>query len=314
MDTGNHDRFRIGTRGSPMALMQTAIVRDRLAATHAHLAAPGAIEIVVIKTTGDRMQDRQLAEIGGKQLFTKELENALLAGAINIAVHSMKDVATWLPVGLEIACLLPRDDPRDAFLSPLATTLAELPKGALVGTSSPRRRAQILERRPDLKILPIRGNAGTRISKLAAGECDATLLGLAGLRRIGEERAVTSILSVDEMLPAVSQGVIGIECRTDDLRTKEILLPLHHPETAACNIAERSLLGALGGSCRTPIAGLARLVGDTVSVHGLIFSPDGARRHRADRQGPVGDAAALGADAGAELRAIAGPNFFAALN
>ena len=172
----------------------------------------------------------------------------------------------------------------------------------------------ILERRPDLKISPIRGNAGTRISKLAAGECDATLLGLAGLRRIGEERAVTSVLSVDEMLPAVSQGVIGIECRTDDLRTKEILLPLHHPETAACNMAERSLLGALGGSCRTPIAGLARLVGDMMSVRGLIFSPDGARRHCADRQGPVGDAAALGADAGAELRAIAGPNFFAALN
>jgi hydroxymethylbilane synthase len=294
MDTGNHDRFRIGTRGSPMALMQTAIVRDRLAAAHAHLAAPGAIEIVVIKTTGDRMQDRQLADIGGKQLFTKELENALLAGVIDIAVHSMKDVATWLPAGLEIACLLPRDDPRDAFLSPLAATLAELPKGALVGTSSPRRQAQILERRPDLKISPIRG--------------------LAGLRRIGEERAVTSVLSVDEMLPAVSQGVIGIECRTDDLRTKEILLPLHHPETAACNMAERSLLGALGGSCRTPIAGLARLVGDMMSVRGLIFSPDGARRHRADRQGPVGDAAALGADAGAELRAIAGPNFFAALN
>jgi hydroxymethylbilane synthase len=314
MDTGNHDRFRIGTRGSPMALMQTAIVRDRLAAARAHLAAPGAIEIVVIKTTGDRMQDRQLADIGGKQLFTKELENALLAGVIDIAVHSMKDVATWLPAGLEIACLLPRDDPRDAFLSPLAATLAELPKGALVGTSSPRRQAQILERRPDLKISPIRGNAGTRIGKLAAGECDATLLGLAGLRRIGEERAVTSVLSVDEMLPAVSQGVIGIECRTDDRRTKEILLPLHHPETAACNMAERSLLGALGGSCRTPIAGLARLVGDMMSVRGLIFSPDGARRHCADRQGPVGDAAALGADAGAELRAIAGPNFFAALN
>ena len=312
MDTGNHDRFRIGTRGSPMALMQTAIVRDRLAAAHAHLAAPGAIEIVVIKTTGDRMQDRQLADIGGKQLFTKELENALLAGVIDIAVHSMKDVATWLPAGLEIACLLPRDDPRDAFLSPLAATLAELPKGALVGTFSPRRQAQILERRPDLKISPIRGNAGTRIGKLAAGECDATLLGLAGLRRIGEERAVTSVLYVDEMLPAVSQGVIGIECRTDDRRTKEILLPLHHPETAACNMAERSLLGALGGSCRTPIAGLARLVGDMMSVRGLIFSPDGARRHSANRQGLIGDAAALGADAGAELRAIAGPNFFAA--
>ncbi len=313
MDTENHCGFRIGTRGSPMALMQTAIVRERLVATHPHLAVPGTIEIVVIKTTGDRVQDRQLAQIGGKQLFTKEIEDALLAGAIDIAVHSMKDVATWLPEGLEIACLLPRDDPRDAFLSPRVTTLAELPKGALVGTSSPRRQAQVLERRPDLKIVPIRGNAGTRMSKLAAGECDAAILGLAGLRRIGEERAVTSILSVEEMLPAVSQGVIGIECRTDDLRAHEILLPLHHPETSTCNIAERSLLAALGGSCRTPIAGLAQLVGDTVSVRGLIFSPDGACRHRADRQGLVGDAAALGADAGAELRAIAGPNFFGAL-
>ncbi len=313
MDTENHCGFRIGTRGSPMALMQTAIVRERLVATHPHLAVPGAIEIVVIKTTGDRVQDRQLAQIGGKQLFTKEIEDALLAGAIDIAVHSMKDVATWLPEGLEIACLLPRDDPRDAFLSPRVTTLAELPKGALVGTSSPRRQAQVLERRPDLKIVPIRGNAGTRMSKLAAGECDAAILGLAGLRRIGEERAVTSILSVEEMLPAVSQGVIGIECRTDDLRAHEILLPLHHPETSTCNIAERSLLAALGGSCRTPIAGLAQLVGDAVSVRGLIFSPDGACRHRADRQGLVGDAAALGADAGAELRAIAGPNFFGAL-
>jgi hydroxymethylbilane synthase len=313
MDTEDHGLFRIGTRGSPMALMQTAIVRERLVAAHPHLAAPGAIEIVIIKTTGDRVQDRRLAEIGGKQLFTKEIEDALLAGAIDIAVHSMKDVATWLPEGLEIACLLPRDDPRDAFLSPRAATLGALPKGAVVGTSSPRRQAQVLELRPDLKIVPIRGNAGTRMSKLAAGECDATLLGLAGLRRIGEERAVTSILSVEEMLPAVSQGVIGIECRTDDLRAHEILLPLHHPETSACNIAERSLLAALGGSCRTPIAGLAQLVGDTMSLCGLIFSPDGARRYRADRRGPVGDAAALGADAGAELRAVAGPNFFAAL-
>jgi hydroxymethylbilane synthase len=312
MDTENHGHFRIGTRGSPMALMQTAIVRRRLEATHPHLAAPGAIETVVIKTTGDRVQHRQLAEIGGKQLFTKEIEDALLAGVIDIAVHSMKDVATWLPEGLEIACLLPRDDPRDAFLSPLATTLAALPKGALVGTSSPRRQAQILERRPDLKIVPMRGNAGTRMSKLAAGECDATLLGIAGLRRIGEESAASSILSVEEMLPAVSQGVIGIECRAGDLRAHEILSPLHHLETSVCNIAERSLLAALGGSCRTPIAGLARLVDDRVSVRGLIFSPDGARRHSANRQGLIGDAAALGADAGAELRAIAGPNFFAA--
>jgi len=294
------DPFLIGTRGSPMALMQAAIVRKRLAAVHRHL-------------DGERSRPGSSARRDWRQAGLHQGNRGVADNAVDIAVHSVKDVATWLPDKLEIACLLPRNHPRDVFLSRRASTLTELPKGALVGTSSPRRQAQVLERRPDLKIVPIRGNAGTRMSKLAAGECDAAILGLAGLRRIGEERAVTSILSVEEMLPAVSQGVIGIECRTDDLRAHEILLPLHHPETSTCNIAERSLLAALGGSCRTPIAGLAQLVGDTVSVRGLIFSPDGACRHRADRQGLVGDAAALGADAGAELRAIAGPNFFGAL-
>jgi hydroxymethylbilane synthase len=304
--------LRIGTRGSPMALMQTAIVRARLAAAHPRLAEPGAIEIVVIRTTGDRVQDRQLAEIGGKQLFTKEIEEALLSGAIDIAVHSMKDVATWLPDGLEIACLLPRDDPRDAFLSSHAPTLAELPTGAVVGTSSPRRQAQVLARRPDLRIVPIRGNAGTRISKLAAGECDATLLGLAGLRRIGEEGAVTSVLSIDEMLPAVSQGVIGIECRANDGWIQELLAPLHDTETAVCNVAERSLLATLGGSCRTPIAGLAQLCGDVLALRAMVFSPDGARCYRAERYGTAADAASLGAAAGDALLALAGSNFFVA--
>src|ERR1700736_3671328 len=233
MNRENDDRFRIRTRGSPMALAQTAIVRDRLVATHPHLAAPGAIEIVVIKTTGDRVQDRQLAEIGGKQLFTKEIEDALLTGAIDIAVHSMKDVATWLPAGLEIACLLPRDDPRDAFISHKAATLRELPTGAVLGTASPRRAAQVLHLRPDLRIVSIRGNAGTRIRKLAAGECDATLLSLAGLRRIKEEGAIASIVSTEDMLPAATQGAIGIECRAEDRATRERLLPLHHAETAS---------------------------------------------------------------------------------
>jgi len=304
--------LRIGTRGSPMALVQAGMVRDHLIAAHADLAAPGALEIVVIRTTGDRVQDRPLHEIGGKGLFTKEIEEALIAGTIDLAVHSMKDVATWLPPGLEIACLLARDDPRDAFLSPRARTLRELPPGAVLGTASPRRAAQALNLRPDLRIVSIRGNAGTRLRKLAAGECDATLLSLAGLRRIGEEGAITSILSTDEMLPAVAQGAIGIECRADDLATRQRLAPLNDAAAASTIAAERALLAALDGSCRTPIAALAELRDGALSLRGMVISPDGAECHRVTRQGAVGDAVALGSDAGAELRRLAGPGFFLA--
>ncbi len=305
--------LRIGTRGSPMALIQAGIVRDRLAAAHAELAAPGALDIVVIRTTGDRVQDRPLHEIGGKGLFTKEIEEALIAGAIDLAVHSMKDVATWLPPGLEIACLLPRDDPRDAFLSHRAKTLRELLPGAVLGTASPRRAAQALNLRPDLRIVSMRGNAGTRIRKLAAGECDATLLSLAGLRRIKEDGAITSILSTDEMLPAVAQGAIGVECRSEDTATIRRLAPLHDRETGYCIAAERALLAALDGSCRTPIAALAELHEDTLSLRGLVISPDGVQCHRVARQGSTSDALALGTDAGAELRRMAGPDFFLAV-
>jgi hydroxymethylbilane synthase len=293
-----------------MALIQAGMVRDRLLAAHRDLAAPGALEIVAIRTTGDRVQDRPLYEIGGKGLFTKEIEEALIAGTIDLAVHSMKDVATWLPAGLEIACLLPRDDPRDAFLSHKAQTLRTLPRGAILGTASPRRAAQALNLRPDLRVVPIRGNAGTRIAKLAAGECDATLLSLAGLRRIDREDAITSILSTDEMLPAPAQGAIGIECRADDLRTRRLLAPLHDPE-AACRIAaERALLAALDGSCRTPIAALAELHEGGLALRGMVISPDGTQCHRVARSGAASDAAALGSDAGAELRRVAGPGFF----
>jgi hydroxymethylbilane synthase len=293
-----------------MALIQAGMVRDRLLAAHRDLAAPGALEIVAIRTTGDRVQDRPLYEIGGKGLFTKEIEEALIAGTIDLAVHSMKDVATWLPAGLEIACLLPRDDPRDAFLSHKAQTLRTLPRGAILGTASPRRAAQALNLRPDLRVVPIRGNAGTRIAKLAAGECDATLLSLAGLRRIDREGAITSILSTDEMLPAPAQGAIGIECRADDLRTRRLLAPLHDPE-AACRIAaERALLAALDGSCRTPIAALAELHEGGLALRGMVISPDGTQCHRVARSGAASDAAALGSDAGAELRRVAGPGFF----
>jgi hydroxymethylbilane synthase len=307
----NSAPLRIGTRGSPMALAQAAIVRDRLAAAHPELAAPGALEIVVIRTTGDAVQDRTLAAIGGKGLFTKEIEEALLARAIDLAVHSMKDVATWLPPGLEIACLLPRDDPRDAFLSPRAPTLAALPTGSVVGTASLRRQAQVLQHRPDLRVVPLRGNAGTRMRKLAAGECDATLLALAGLQRLGETQAIASVLSTAEMLPAVAQGAIGVECRADDQRVRDALVPLHHEPTATCIAAERALLAALDGSCKTPIAALATLTGTIVSLDALVIRPDGTASHRAARRGATVDAARLGADAGAELRRLAGPGFFA---
>lgn len=302
--------LRIGTRGSPMALAQAGIVRDLLAAAHPGLAVQGALEIVVIRTTGDKIQDRTLAEIGGKGLFTKEIEEALLAGSIDLAVHSMKDVATWLPAGLEIVCLLRRDDPRDAFLSPKARTLADLPAGAVVGSASLRRQAQILQRRPDLRVVPIRGNAGTRMRKLAAGECDATLLALAGLQRLKETQAIASILSTEEMLPAVAQGAIGIECRADDAATRALLAPLHHEETGVCIAAERALLAALDGSCKTPIAGLAELRDGMVSLRALVIRPDGTECHRAMRAGRAVDAENLGTDAGRELRALAGPDFF----
>jgi hydroxymethylbilane synthase len=205
--------LRIGTRGSPMALHQTALVRDRLVAAHPELAAKGAVEIMTIRTTGDRVQDRLLAEIGGKGLFAKEIEEALIAGHIDLAVHSLKDLETWLPAGVAIACVLPRDDPRDAFLSMKATSLAALPQGERVGTASLRRQAQLLRRRPDLKILPIRGNANTRIRKLHSGEIDALVLALCGLERLGKAELATEILSREIMLPAVGQGALTLECR-----------------------------------------------------------------------------------------------------
>jgi hydroxymethylbilane synthase len=193
-------------------------------------------------------------EIGGKGLFAKEIEEALIAGHIDLAVHSLKDLETWLPAGLAIACVLPRDDPRDAFLSMKATSLAALPQGARVGTASLRRQAQLLRRRPDLKILPIRGNANTRIRKLHSGEIDALVLALCGLERLGKAELATEILSRDVMLPAVGQGALALECRAADEALRQLLAPLHDPRSAACAGAERAMLAALDGSCRTPIA------------------------------------------------------------
>jgi hydroxymethylbilane synthase len=301
--------LRIGTRGSPMALRQTTLVRDRLAAAHPNLAAPEAIEIVTIRTTGDRVQDRRLAEIGGKGLFTKEIEEALFAGRIDLAVHSLKDVETWLPDGLEIACVLARDDPRDAFLSMQAPSLAALPKGAKIGTASLRRQAQLLRHRPDLVVVPIRGNVNTRLKKLDSREVDAMVLALCGLERLCLAEYATEILSRDVMLPAVGQGALAIECRAGDDGLWRLLEPLHDSSSAACVKAERAMLAALDGSCRTPIAGLAELDGDRLVLEGLLLTPDGSAEIRARCAGGAGDAERLGTELGGELRRRAGSGF-----
>jgi hydroxymethylbilane synthase len=307
--------LKLGTRGSPLALAQAREVCARLAAAHAELAPDGAVEIVVIKTTGDRVQDRPLAEIGGKGLFTKEIEEALLDGSIDAAVHSMKDVPTWLPEGLEISTILPREDPRDAFFSPHGTSLSDLPEGAVVGTASLRRQAQVLLARPDLKVVPFRGNVETRLRKLAEGQVDATLLAVAGLKRLGLAEEIKAVLEPEVMLPAVAQGAVGIEIRAGDERARGFFAPLDDADSARRVTAERACLEVLDGSCRTPIAALAELEGggETMHLRALVCMPDGTKPQRAERRGAAADAAALGREAGEELRAAAGPAFFAAL-
>ena len=277
-----------------------------------HLAglAPGAIEIEVIKTTGDLIQDRPLAEIGGKGLFTRELDEAMLSGRIHLAVHSMKDVPTVLPDGIDLPCILPREDVRDAFISLKAGSLAELPEGAVIGSASLRRGAQILHRRPDLKVVNFRGNVQTRLRKLEEGVVDATLLAMAGLRRLGLARHVTAAIEADDMLPAVAQGAIGITCRADDIAALRYLAALNCPRSQIRVTAERAFLARLDGSCRTPIAALAELDGEMLSLRGLIISPDGKTLHATSRTGSKSDAAAMGTDAAEELAGRAGPGFF----
>jgi hydroxymethylbilane synthase len=311
--TTKHPILRIGTRGSPLALAQTHETRDRLAAAWPELAVPGAIEIEVISTTGDIVQDRPLAEIGGKGLFTKELDEAMLSGRIHLAVHSMKDVPTVLPDGIILPCILPREDVRDAFISPKAKSLADLPQGAVIGSASLRRGAQILNRRPDLKLVNFRGNVQTRLRKLEEGVVDATLLAMAGLRRLGLAQHVTAAIEVDEMLPAVAQGAIGITCRADDETANRYLAALNCPVSQIRVSAERAFLARLDGSCRTPIAALAELDGETLSLRGLIISPDGKIIHGTSRQGLKSDAEAMGTDAAGELAGRAGPGFFDAI-
>ncbi len=301
-------RIRIGTRGSPLALAQAHEVRALLAAAHENLAADEAVEIIVIKTTGDRLLDRALADAGGKGLFTKEIDEALLEGRIDIAVHSMKDVPTELPAGIVLPCMLERGDTRDVLIADVST-IAALPRRAIVGTASLRRGAQIKHRRRDLEIAVLRGNVQTRLGKVASGEVAATLLALAGLKRLGLEDLGTPIDTAD-MLPAVGQGAIGIAWRDGDRATGDLLAPLNHPDTIIRVGAERAFLRVLDGSCRTPIAAEAVIDGEAISFRGLIARPDGSQLFEASRHGPVAEAEKMGRDAGEELRARAGPGFF----
>jgi hydroxymethylbilane synthase len=305
----NQAHLRIGTRGSPLALAQAEETRARLIAAHPQLAAPGAIEIRVIRTTGDKVQDRPLSEIGGKGLFTKEIEEALLAGEIDLAVHSMKDVPTILPDGLVIECLLPREDPRDVLIATAGSSIATLPQGAVVGSASLRRAAQVKALRPDLSIVPLRGNVETRIAKVQRGDATATLLALAGLKRLHKESAATAILSTDEILPAVAQGAIGLETRAGDDRVNALLAPLNHRETQLRVTAERACLAVLEGSCRTPIAAFAELDGDTLRLRALTALPDGTQMHRQEAIAGAAEAKALGERIGYELKEMAGPDF-----
>ncbi len=300
--------LRIGTRGSPLALAQAHETRARLMA--AWSLPEDAFEVVAIKTTGDRVQDRSLSEIGGKGLFTREIEDALLAVDIDIAVHSMKDMPTLQPDGLSLDCHLPREDPRDAFITLDGRALADMPVGAVIGTSSLRRRAQIAVRRPDLDIVEFRGNLQTRMAKLRDGVADATFLAMAGLNRLHMTDVLRHPTDPADMLPALAQGAIGIERRAGDTRIAEILAAIHDPDTGLRLACERAFLKTLDGSCETPIAGLATLDGNTLHFRGEILRPDGSDVLTAQGSSPAGEGAALGDRLARDLLDRAPADFF----
>ena len=300
--------YRIGTRGSPLALAQASETRARLMA--AHELPEEAFEIVVLSTKGDRVTDRPLSEIGGKGLFTEEIEEQLSDGRLDLAVHSSKDMPTVLPDGLGLVAFLEREDVRDAFIGRTAQRLEDLPQNAVVGSSSLRRQALIRRLRPDISVITFRGQVETRLRKLGEGQADATLLAHAGLKRLGNTDVITELLDPESFPPAPGQGAICIEARINDERTAELLAPINHPATQAALLCERAFLGALDGSCRTPIAGLATLAGSQLSFYGMILTPDGAVWHDIRTEGPVSDASVLGAEAGADVRGRAGSSFF----
>lgn len=293
--------LRIGTRGSPLALWQARAVRAALSAAHA--VPEEEIEIVVIRTSGDQVRDRPLADVGGKGLFTKEIEEALLGGRVDLAVHSAKDVPTFLPDGLRLAACLPRADVRDALIAPHYKTLGALPQGAVVGTASVRRSALLKRLRPDLKTVLLRGNVETRLKRVEAGEMHATLLAHAGLLRLGLETHATEIFDVETFLPACGQGAVAIEIRDDDLQTSTRAAAINHRDTSLALAAERAMLAVLDGSCRTPIAGHAKPAGEGLTLDGLVVAPDGSDVWTVSRKGAASEAEALGREAGEELLA-----------
>ncbi|MCK0198480.1 hydroxymethylbilane synthase [Ancylobacter sp. 6x-1] len=301
--TPSRPRLTLGTRGSPLALWQAHAVRDALVAAHGW--SPGDVAVEVIRTTGDAITDRALAEAGGKGLFTKELEEALLDGRIDLAVHSAKDMATQLPDGLHIAGYLPRADVRDALILREGASLDDLPPGARIGTASLRREAQLRRLRPDLDVSLLRGNVHTRLGKVRDGVFDGTLLALAGLTRLGLADKASAVLPTDAFLPAVGQGAVAIEARLGDAATGEQLAPVLDPATGVAVSMERAFLTELDGSCRTPLAGLARIEGGEVSFRGLLLSPDGREAVEVERRCTISEAVAIGTEAGRDVKARA---------
>ena len=301
--------LRIGTRGSPLALTQAHYVERQLRFYHTGLT-DGSIAIMPIQTTGDKIQGKTLSAIGGKGLFTKELDVALLASEVDIAVHSMKDMPTALPGGVIVGCVLPREDPRDALITRNGVAYADLPADAVIGTASLRRCSQLLSRRPGIEVVALRGNVETRLEKLGSGLVDATLLAVAGLKRLGRTDVITEILSTDDMLPAVAQGAIAVVCRAGDSETIEVLQCLNHPETLSAVTAERAFLERLDGSCQTPIAALAEVKDrGKIALSGLLAAPDGSRVVKGRAIGETASAGDLGRSLGAELLAEAGSDF-----
>jgi len=305
--------LRIGTRGSPLAMAQAYETRRRLQEEFEELNEDGAIEICVLKTQGDMILDKSLMELGGKGLFTKELDVALLGNEVDICVHSMKDVPTWLPDGTVLPCNLPREATNDAFIykDGSVKTIEELPDNSVIGTASLRRQSQLMAKNPTLKCVNFRGNVQTRLRKLDDGVVDATLLAIAGLKRMDMDGCATSVLEWDEMLPAVAQGAIGIQCRSGDERALKYLDALNHPDTKVCVDCERAFLEALDGNCKTPIAGQAKVVDGKIEFRGLIAMPDGSKKFETSSSGEIADAKKIGLEAGAKLKAEAGDEFFA---
>lgn len=304
--------LRIGTRGSPLALAQAYETRKRLQEIFPELREEGTIEICVLKTQGDMILDKSLMELGGKGLFTKELDTALLGNEVDICVHSMKDVPTWIPEGTVLPCTLPREDTNDAFIYKDGTVkrIDDLPDHSVIGTASLRRQAQLMAKNPTLKCVNFRGNVQTRLRKLDDGIVDATLLAIAGLKRMNMDGCATSVLEWDEMLPAVAQGAIGIQCRDDDPRSLSYIAALNHADTFACVTCERAFLEALDGNCKTPIAGQAKIIDGKIHFRGLIAMPDGSLKYETTSEGDVANAKEIGLKAGQELKERAGEKFF----